>query len=126
MNFYRTIGLIMLTMILTACASTPDVAVMRAPSPEYPNVTASKPTPPAASNPSGSCIADAGKVGRPYTVRGVRYVPNRDPDYNKTGLASYYGKNHHGNQTAQRRNIQHECDVRRPHHFAAAQLRSCH
>ncbi len=33
-------------------------------------------------------------------MRGVRYTPQRDPDYKATGLASFYGKNHHGNQTA--------------------------
>ncbi|MEM9332841.1 MAG: septal ring lytic transglycosylase RlpA family protein [Pseudomonadota bacterium] len=40
------------------------------------------------------------KVGKPYTIRGKRYVPREDPDYNKVGLASWYGPNFHGRLTA--------------------------
>lgn len=37
---------------------------------------------------------------RPYTIRGVRYVPRDDPDYDETGLASWYGNPFHGRATA--------------------------
>ncbi len=74
--------------------------VVRAPSPVYPDVTASKPVPPVKVVSAGNCVAENGKVGRPYTISGVRYTPARNPNYDKTGVASYYGKNHHGNQTA--------------------------
>lgn len=40
------------------------------------------------------------KVGMPYTIRGVRYVPRHDPTYNETGIASWYGDNFHGKKTA--------------------------
>lgn len=40
------------------------------------------------------------KVGRPYEVNGVWYHPKRDPHYDETGIASWYGPNFHGRQTA--------------------------
>ncbi|MEM7288945.1 MAG: septal ring lytic transglycosylase RlpA family protein [Pseudomonadota bacterium] len=39
-------------------------------------------------------------VGKPYTIRGVRYVPREDPNYKTVGLASWYGPNFHGRLTA--------------------------
>ena len=32
------------------------------------------------------------KVGKPYQVGGVWYVPREQPDYNETGVASWYGQ----------------------------------
>jgi rare lipoprotein A len=40
------------------------------------------------------------KIGRPYTVAGRTYVPARDDDYDEVGVASWYGPNFHGRQTA--------------------------
>lgn len=40
------------------------------------------------------------QVGKPYVVKGVRYVPREDPDYNRVGMASWYGRQFHGRQTA--------------------------
>jgi rare lipoprotein A len=39
-------------------------------------------------------------VGQPYEVRGKTYVPKEDPDYNRSGLASWYGSAFHGRLTA--------------------------
>ncbi|WP_425503219.1 septal ring lytic transglycosylase RlpA family protein [Rhizobium soli] len=39
-------------------------------------------------------------VGQPYQVRGKTYVPKEDPQYNKSGLASWYGSAFHGRYTA--------------------------
>jgi rare lipoprotein A len=39
------------------------------------------------------------KIGKPYTVRGIRYTPAEDPSYDAVGFASWYG-NESGNQTA--------------------------
>ncbi|MCY0094976.1 septal ring lytic transglycosylase RlpA family protein [Hoeflea ulvae] len=39
-------------------------------------------------------------VGKPYRVRGKWYKPQEDPDYDKAGLASWYGPNFHGRLTA--------------------------
>ncbi len=40
------------------------------------------------------------KVGAPYVIRGVRYVPRQDTSYDKIGIASWYGKRFHGRRTA--------------------------
>lgn len=42
-----------------------------------------------ASHPHGK--AGAYKVGQPYQVGGVWYVPKEQPDYDRTGVASWYG-----------------------------------
>jgi rare lipoprotein A len=39
------------------------------------------------------------QIGRPYTVRGVTYVPAADPTYDMLGYASWYG-DESGSQTA--------------------------
>ena len=40
------------------------------------------------------------KVGKPYEVSGVRYYPRIQPNYSKTGIASWYGRPFHGRKTA--------------------------
>lgn len=40
------------------------------------------------------------KLGKPYTVRGVTYVPAHQPSYREEGLASWYGPGFHGKSTA--------------------------
>lgn len=40
------------------------------------------------------------KVGKPYAINGVTYVPAEDPGYDKVGMASWYGTDFHGKQTA--------------------------
>jgi rare lipoprotein A len=39
-------------------------------------------------------------VGQPYEVKGKTYVPKEDQNYNKSGLASWYGSAFHGRLTA--------------------------
>jgi rare lipoprotein A len=39
------------------------------------------------------------RIGKPYTVRGVTYVPTADPTYDMLGYASWYGEES-GSQTA--------------------------
>jgi len=39
-------------------------------------------------------------VGKPYKIRGKWYYPKEDPDYDNTGMASWYGPNFHGRKTA--------------------------
>ncbi|WP_425494041.1 septal ring lytic transglycosylase RlpA family protein [Hoeflea alexandrii] len=39
-------------------------------------------------------------MGKPYRVRGKWYTPKEDPNYDKAGLASWYGPNFHGRLTA--------------------------
>lgn len=40
------------------------------------------------------------KLGKPYQVNGRWYVPEFDPDYDRTGIASWYGEEFHGRPTA--------------------------
>lgn len=40
------------------------------------------------------------KVGEPYQVAGIWYYPREQPDYNETGIASWYGEQFHGGLTA--------------------------
>lgn len=40
------------------------------------------------------------KVGKPYQVRGVWYTPRHEPDYDRTGVASWYGNAFHMKPTA--------------------------
>lgn len=40
------------------------------------------------------------KVGNPYQVNGVWYTPKEDPNYDETGIASWYGAEFHGKPTA--------------------------
>ena len=40
------------------------------------------------------------KVGTPYKIDGVWYYPKEDPDYDFTGIASWYGHDFHGKLTA--------------------------
>ena len=40
------------------------------------------------------------KVGKRYTIMGRSYTPKHDPDYHKTGEASWYGPGFHGKPTA--------------------------
>jgi rare lipoprotein A len=72
---------------LTACAES-QLALHMAKSLQ--RATAEKPS------------ADAGKykVGKPYQIAGVWYYPREDPQYSKTGIASWYGKKFHGRRTA--------------------------
>jgi rare lipoprotein A len=40
------------------------------------------------------------KVGKPYQIEGRWYYPQYDPDYDRVGIASWYGKPFHGRATA--------------------------
>src|SRR5688572_20643778 len=40
------------------------------------------------------------KVGSPYKIKGVWYYPEVDYDYDRTGIASWYGPGFHGRSTA--------------------------
>lgn len=48
----------------------------------------------------GQGLAPWQKVGSPYKVNGIWYIPAYEPDYDETGIASIYGKNFQGKPTA--------------------------
>jgi rare lipoprotein A len=52
---------------------------------------------------SGQPIPKGGgvyKVGQPYQVDGRWHTPREQPDYDRAGLASYYGEDFHGRRTS--------------------------
>ncbi|MGF1651470.1 MAG: septal ring lytic transglycosylase RlpA family protein [Hyphomicrobiaceae bacterium] len=71
--------------------------------------TTVRPAPPAprvAPAPNGGtapCTVGASprrKIGTPYTVAGITYVPAENPQYDEIGEASWYGEGFHGKPTA--------------------------
>jgi rare lipoprotein A len=40
------------------------------------------------------------KVGNPYVIDGAIYTPAEEPDYDRTGIASFYAEDFHGRKTA--------------------------
>jgi len=40
------------------------------------------------------------KIGKPYRINGKLYTPREEPDYDRTGMASWYGPGFHSKQTA--------------------------
>ena len=47
--------------------------------------------------PSGNGVY---KIGEPYQEDGIWYYPKEQPDYDETGIASWYGGDFHGHRTA--------------------------
>lgn len=45
-------------------------------------------------------VAPWQKIGAPYQVNGIWYIPAHEPDYNETGSASWYGNGFNGHVTA--------------------------
>ncbi|WP_297804340.1 septal ring lytic transglycosylase RlpA family protein [uncultured Brevundimonas sp.] len=82
-NLVRAASVIAAALTLTACASSGgkggplrDIPVVTDPAPIV----------------SGTM--------RPYTVRGRTYRPAEQPNYDETGMASWYGQYHHGRSTS--------------------------
>ena len=82
----RLFAIIVLALLLSACAQT-QLAIFTAKKVTGAVDDAAKPTP-------------TYKVGNPYEINGVRYTPREDPDYDVTGIASWYGVPFHGKTTA--------------------------
>jgi rare lipoprotein A len=99
---WRGIVLVAACALLAACAGQQKQAA-----PTYTGpVAAPKPAPrPADVPPWGEAPTPSGKggiykVGNPYVINGVTYVPREDPNYSETGIASWYGPQFHGERTA--------------------------
>lgn len=83
-NGFRLAGVVAVAMFLGACAET-----------QFLIHTAKR---------SGALGKTEGgghyKIGNPYQIKGVWYYPNVDYDYDKTGIASWYGPQFHDKKTA--------------------------
>lgn len=87
MRFSRPFAL-SLGLLLAACASQPK-----------PPVSASLPPVKSSGQPSKPAVPGV-KIGNPYEVFGVRYVPEDDRGYEREGIASWYGPTFHAKATA--------------------------
>src|SRR5215469_11987469 len=77
--------------IAIVCASAAFAAACSTPSgPPESNVSS-------VTLPSGNGVY---KIGVPYEEEGVWYYPKEQPDYDETGIASWYGGEFHGHRTA--------------------------
>jgi rare lipoprotein A len=85
--------------LVAACATSappqPPPTISHAPSGLAPNISPLSQAAPAAPVPH-----PAYKVGSPYQVDGVWYYPQEQPDYDNTGIASWYGRDYQGKPTA--------------------------
>lgn len=62
--------------------------------------SAPKPPPPATNVVTVPPNAGVYKIGQPYQVDNVWYYPREQPDYDETGIASWYGPDFYGKPTA--------------------------
>ena len=90
----RVLVAALLASAIAACSTPPKppppVAVV--PQPPPPALPPPPPPPPMAS--------PQYKIGNPYQIAGVWYYPREEPDYDQTGIASWYGSDFHGRLTA--------------------------
>lgn len=99
----RFFGFIPALVALSACTevqfATQAAKSIAGPSP---SVAAAPPTPVARYSPQGVPIGEGGvyKVGTPYVIEGVTYHPREEPNYDETGIASWYGEQFHAKRTA--------------------------
>jgi rare lipoprotein A len=75
----RLFAVVSLAALAAACAS------------EAPSSTSSVTVPP---------NAGVYKIGQPYQIAGTWYYPREQPDYDETGIASWYGPTFYGHRTA--------------------------
>lgn len=73
-------------LMLASCTTMPDGARPREASPRF--------------EPRPNIVDGAAKVGRPYAVAGVTYVPFDDRNFDEIGIASWYGQELAGARTA--------------------------
>ncbi|MEI9992830.1 MAG: septal ring lytic transglycosylase RlpA family protein [Rhizomicrobium sp.] len=75
-NARRLLAVASLAVLAAACASTPEPGVSVPPN------------------------AGVYKIGQPYQIDGTWYYPKEQPDYDETGVASWYGPTFYGHRTA--------------------------
>jgi len=82
MRLSAKLALAVSAAVLAACSTTP------APKPAPPPVVTVPPS------------AGVYKIGQPYQVDNIWYYPREQPDYDETGIASWYGPTFYGKHTA--------------------------
>lgn len=84
--------IIILLLLVAGCAAPPRDTPSPPPAPR---LEPARPEAPPAPRSRGSF-----KVGEPYKIAGRWYYPKADWDYDRTGRASWYGRDFHGKLTA--------------------------
>ncbi len=87
-SVWTVVGVCLGALVVTGCAAPKPKLSSRLPQAGSSGVKA----------PSGA--GGTYKVGKPYQVAGVWYVPKEDPTYNRVGTASWYGAQFHAKATA--------------------------
>jgi rare lipoprotein A len=82
--------------LLAGCAGV-DIDKLGVVDPRYGMSSGARIIPPGEPIPKGGGTY---RVGQTYTIGGKTYVPAEDHDYRAEGLASWYGEDFHGRQTA--------------------------
>lgn len=101
----KIIGLLGLAAMATACSTTGSNLTQNGRAwgaPVYGPATSHKQVRVARNQPHQAIARGSAhqKIGRPYTVAGKTYIPARDDNYDRKGIASWYGPNFHGKRTA--------------------------
>jgi rare lipoprotein A len=102
----RWLGITLVCVGMASCAATPSTSVAKKNKPKSKEYFSEseygvKASPRVVAD--GQPVPKGGGrflVGNPYEVKGKVYVPKEDPNYNRTGLASWYGSAFHGRVTA--------------------------
>lgn len=84
----RILSLLAVLLLLSACAET-ELAVHAVKQLPFPDVSQAK-----------KKATGYFKIGRPYKIDGKIYRPKETYNFSETGIASWYGPNFHGKQTA--------------------------
>ena len=101
-NSGKWLALTLLCAFTASCSTTKDTAEKSKRSKEYfaESVYGVKASPRLVA--SGPVPKGGGRymVGKPYVVKGKTFVPKENPNYDKVGVASWYGDAFHGRMTA--------------------------
>lgn len=101
-NSGKWLGLVLLCAFTASCSTTKETADKPKRSKEFfaESVYGVKASPRVVE--SGPVPKGGGRymVGKPYVVKGKTFVPKENPNYDKVGVASWYGDAFHGRMTA--------------------------
>jgi rare lipoprotein A len=92
-RFVLSASVILLALAAAGCSTTP---------PPRPAPLVGPPLPPMPEDQTVQLPPSAGvyKIGEPYQIGDIWYYPREQPDYDETGIASWYGPTFYGKRTA--------------------------
>jgi rare lipoprotein A len=93
-HFGPPLGVLVAASALAGCSVSDKIGII---DPRYGSSSGARLVAPGEPVPKGGGTY---RVGVPYSIGGRTYVPAEDPHYRAEGLASWYGEDFHGRQTA--------------------------